>query len=200
MTLKVYIIAAALCFILSHAAWADTVNLPQTGQTACWDADGNTVSCVGTGQDGDIRAGAAWSSQRFTDNGDKTMTDTLTGLMWTKDAGTSTIGSCSGGTMSWQNALNYVACLDNSTYHGYSDWRMPNVVELKSLINYNAASVAAWLQTQGFTNVHSDLYWLSTTNAYDNNYTWIISLDTGNMDDGNKSSHRFYVWPVRGGK
>ena len=40
-------------------------------------------------------------SERFTDNGDGTITDNQTGLMWTKDAGTPTVGSCAGGIKNW---------------------------------------------------------------------------------------------------
>ena len=63
---------------------ACTVHLPRTGQTTCWDNSGNQIPCAGTGQDGEIKAGEPWPEPRFTDNGDETMTDNLTGLMWTK--------------------------------------------------------------------------------------------------------------------
>jgi hypothetical protein len=58
---------------------------------------------------------------RFTDNGDETVTDNLTGLMWTKDVGTPAVGACTGGGMTWQDALNYVACLNSSDIIPNSD-------------------------------------------------------------------------------
>jgi hypothetical protein len=54
---------------------------PATGQTGCWDSSGNPISCTNTGQDGDIQAGATLS---YTDNGNGTITDNNTGLVWEK--------------------------------------------------------------------------------------------------------------------
>src|SRR5207249_5145188 len=54
---------------------------PATGQTTCWDSSGNVIPCAGTGQDGDLQKGAPLS---YTDNGDGTITDNNTGLMWEK--------------------------------------------------------------------------------------------------------------------
>ena len=62
------------------------INLPQTGQVTCYNSAGTAIDCAGTGQDGDIRAGVPWPIPRFVDNLDGTITDTLTGLMWLKDA------------------------------------------------------------------------------------------------------------------
>ena len=54
---------------------------PATGQMTCWDRLGSVIPCAGTGQDGDLRKGAPLS---YTDNGDGTITDNNTGLMWEK--------------------------------------------------------------------------------------------------------------------
>ena len=62
-----------------------TVRLPRTGQTTCYDTAGLPIDCFGTGQDGMYQAGTAWPLVRFIDNGDETVTDTLTGLMWVRD-------------------------------------------------------------------------------------------------------------------
>src|SRR5437867_7436106 len=50
-----------------------------TGQTTCWDSNGNVIPCAGTGQDGELRKGAPLA---YVDNGDGTITDVNTGLMW----------------------------------------------------------------------------------------------------------------------
>ena len=63
---------------LYNESGPSSVQLPRTGQTACWNAGGIAVACAGTGQDGDIRAGAAWPTPRFTDNGDRIASDWLT--------------------------------------------------------------------------------------------------------------------------
>ena len=53
----------------------------ETGQTACWNAAGQPISCAGTGQDGELQNGL---HRGYVDNGDGTITDTSTGLMWEK--------------------------------------------------------------------------------------------------------------------
>ena len=72
--------------IATSTGGTGSVKLPKTGQTNCYDTSGNVISCSGTGQDGELQKGVAWPSLRFTDNGDQTVTDKLTGLMWAKDA------------------------------------------------------------------------------------------------------------------
>jgi len=54
---------------------------PATGQTSCWDSGGNVIPCAGTGQDGDIQAGA---TLKYKDNGNGTITDRNTKLVWEK--------------------------------------------------------------------------------------------------------------------
>src|ERR1039457_6671138 len=58
----------------------------QTGQTTCYNTAGSLISCANTGQDGEFQNGLSWPSPRFVDNGDQTVADKLTGLVWTKDA------------------------------------------------------------------------------------------------------------------
>jgi hypothetical protein len=89
----------------------------KTGETGCWDSDGNPISCAGTGQDGEYQMGYS----RFTDHGDGTVTDNRTGLMWTKDANL-------GGHMNWEETFDYVKV----GMYGYADWRLPNIRELKA--------------------------------------------------------------------
>lgn len=56
--------------------------VPRTGQVTCYDTTGFTVDCAGTGQDGDLQKGAAWPDPRFTNQGDGTVRDNLTNLVW----------------------------------------------------------------------------------------------------------------------
>ncbi|MBF0591713.1 MAG: hypothetical protein HQL02_06460, partial [Nitrospirae bacterium] len=123
-TLMLFAMIGAMCF--NNAAYAGTIQLPQTGQTTCYDASGKSIPCTGTGQDGALQNGVAWPNPRFTDNGDKTITDNLTGLVWSKVASTPTVGSCTGGKMIWQAALDYIVCLNNLTmsyFIPYHIWR-----------------------------------------------------------------------------
>ncbi len=103
-----------LALLLPGALFASTVDLPQTGQNKCYEANGAEVACTGTGQDGDIQSGVAWMTPRFISDGASTMTDSLTGLMWTKDANAPGPAACSpGAAKTWQGALDYVNCLNS---------------------------------------------------------------------------------------
>jgi hypothetical protein len=62
------------------------VALPETGVIRCTDGTGATIDCANTGQDGDLKAGMAWSNPRFTVDGTgNCITDNLTGLMWVRN-------------------------------------------------------------------------------------------------------------------
>ncbi|KJU84656.1 secreted protein containing DUF1566, partial [Candidatus Magnetobacterium bavaricum] len=184
LALVVVITAACLCGVV----YAGTVNLPQTGQTTSY----------ATGDDGDLRAGVTWPDPRFKVNGDQTVSDTLTGLVWTKNAGTPTVGSCTGGKMTWQAALNYVACLNAASHLGYTNWRLPNINELESLVNAQQINPASWLNLQGVTNMQSDRYWSSTTYAGLTSNAWFVIMYDGYVGDDAKT-YSYYVWPVRAG-
>ena len=62
------------------------IELPQTGQTLCYRANGTSETCLGTGQDGDWLAGVDWPNPRFTiDDSLQCIKDNLTGLTWARD-------------------------------------------------------------------------------------------------------------------
>jgi hypothetical protein len=184
-----------------YAAASGVITLPQTGQTTSHVA----------GDDGALRKGAPWPVPRFTNlNGttpitDSVVLDRLTGLVWTKDAtvpGPS--GSCASASPKlWQEALDYVACLNGIGYLGYSDWRLPNRKELRSLVNYGSADNTSWLQEQGFTDVDTSRYWTSTTYAYPDltGLAWEIVMRYGQTSeyDSYKDGFLENAWPVRGG-
>ena len=173
-----FLFLAILVMCLPALSIAGTVNLPETGQTTSY----------ATGDDGDIQAGVAWPSPRFTNNGDSTITDNLTGLMWTQDA------NLPAGTKTWQEALNYVAGLNAGSYQGYTDWRLPNINELESLVNAEESNSATWLNSQAFTNVQSIYYWSSTRS---NSAMWLVDMSVGNVSYPMTTVG--YVWPVRSG-
>ena len=202
MVKKSILLLIASFFIFASSSFAGTIQIPQTGQKKCYDLAGTEISCVGTGQDGEIRAGVVWPIPRFMDNVDGTITDNLTGLMWTKDAGTPNIGQCTGGPETWYQALDYVACLNANNYRGHSDWRLPNVSELKSLANGGVADSSVWLQAQGFTNVlpgDSSWHWSSTSVATDGLGAFFVYVNRGEIR-GTYKTTGIYVWPVRAGQ
>jgi hypothetical protein len=175
------------------------VTLPKTGQTECFDHAGLRLDCVGTGQDGNFQAGAVWPSPRFTDNTDQTMTDQLTGLVWTREAKEPGPAACKPETSkNWAGALDYVRCLNTSRFLTKTDWRLPNRNELASLANRGKSNSAAWLMEQGFSNVQAASYWSSSTYPYNEWNAWSVNLNDGAVTSmANK--HDIHVWPVRGG-
>jgi hypothetical protein len=171
--------------------------IPKTGQT----------TSHGTGDDGDLEKGVAWPIPRFTDNEDGTVTDNLTGLIWLKNA------NCFG-EIQWASALT--ACnslasgscgLDDGSVAG--DWRLPNILELASLIHYGVSGyiplsdtwgTGEWSEGDPFFGVQFDGYWSSTNDNAPQAYKRIVWFDTGGGLDGKYSFDTLYVWPVRGGQ
>jgi len=198
--MKVWI--SALLLLLSFlplSALAATITLPQTGQTKCYDPSGNTpneIPCAGTGQDGDKQMGATWPNPRFTDNGNGTVTDNLTGLIWLKNA------TCFG-TKVWADALTAAntlasgACnLSDGSQAG--QWRLPNIKEMQSLID-RGRTQPGLPAGHPFTGVQPGNYWSSSTYVYYSSYAWYLSIGSGGKYSVNKSNlHN--VWPVRGGQ
>jgi hypothetical protein len=183
-------LALVLLSLVNEASFAGTIQLPQTGQTTCYNSTGIAISCPGTGQDGEKRVGVAWPDPRFTPSGD-CVTDNLTGLMWARNA------NLPNGYRNWQEALDYVASLNSGEgLCGHHDWRLPNVNELESLFNADYGNSAIWLTTQGFTNVMFS-YWSSTSCADFTGLAFTVFMSSGHAYGNNKGDRFYYVWPVR---
>jgi hypothetical protein len=230
--LKMLILAPLVLFFIMGTSMKSCVSdVPKTGQTTCYDESGIEIDCEGTGQDGDLPKGQSWPEPRFTingdgtvtDNEDGTVTDNLTDLIWLRDAnciatsyqGFDNDGTPGDGKVTWQHALDFVAWLndepDPDCGAGYTDWRLPNVRELLSLIHYGVFDTALtntdgdgqWSKGMPFTGVQSAFYWTSTT--YEPTFAgvgvaaWYVSMLTGVSQAAFKSSSLNYVWPVRGG-
>ena len=184
---------------------------PKTGQTTCYDVSSHaqeTCAAEHDGQDGYENKGVDWPSTRFTDDSTGVITDTLTGLIWLKNANCDTFFSGDGtgqNNRSWANALTAANSLANG-YCGLTDgssagdWRLPNVRELSSLTDpsqYNPALPSGYATY--FTGVQSGSYWSSTTYAAVTTYAWRVLLVDGYVNSSDKTG-TYYVWPVRGGQ
>ncbi len=124
-------------------------------------------------------------------------TDTLTGLIWLENA------NCFG-MRDWATALsdaNGLATGSCGLTDGSSagDWRLPNVREMQSLIDYGEYNPALTDYHNPFTGFESDYYWSSTTTASSTIFAWYVGLGEGRVDYDNKVL-QLYVWPVRGGQ
>ncbi len=155
-----------------------------------------------TGDDGDLEKGIAWPNPRFTDNGDGTVTDNLTGLIWLKNA------DCFG-QRTWATALSDSNGLASGSC-GLSDgsaegaWRLPNVKELQSLIHYgvfgpavpNTAGTGKWTAGNPFTSVVSSEYWSGTSDTSNTTKAWKVHMYGATIYTATKAEPH-YVWPVR---
>jgi hypothetical protein len=120
----------------------------------------------------------------------KTVQDTRTGLMWTRDACLPDF------PMSWAESLEYIEGLNKRQEGGFNDWRLPNRRELFSLID-TAASNPAVAPGNPFLRIWSGWYWSSTTFAALPEYAWRVQFSGGRMFYGKKTEDSF-LWPVRG--
>jgi hypothetical protein len=156
--------------------------LPKTGQTGCWNTAGASISCTNTGQDGDTLKGITMS---FTDNIDGTITDNVTGLVWQKQDNAT--------TYTWDNALTY--CNANTPALPGSGWRLPNIKELQSIINYQIFSPA--INVTFFPGTQLNRYWSSTTYVVNATNAWSVHFSNGAISNANKTTP-YYVRCVRG--
>jgi len=140
--------------------------------------------------------GVVWPNPRFTvQNDTNCVQDNLTRLVWTRNA------NIAGKTMPWENAVQYCQANLNATgYGGYRDWRLPNVRELQSLVDYGRADPAL-PEGHPCDGVVPGYYWSSTPYiaAGTLEFAWHVNLYNGYVYGAHKS-YAFYVWPVRGGR
>ncbi|MGB5434825.1 MAG: DUF1566 domain-containing protein [Maribacter sp.] len=112
-----------------------------------------------------VRGNSTYGINEFTDNGDATITDNATGLMWTQED--------NGEAIIWSDALSYA---ENAEEAGYTDWRLPNAKELQSIVDYsrspdetNSAAIDALFACTEIINEAGEtdygFYWSGTTHA-----------------------------------
>ncbi|MFH0998432.1 MAG: DUF1566 domain-containing protein [Pseudomonadota bacterium] len=132
---------------------------------------------------------ASSAAGSYKDNGNGTVTDTSTGLIWQQTG--------SSNTQTWEQSLAYCEGLNLA---GYTDWRLPTIKELRSLADYSRHNPA--INTTYFPNTAASFYWSSTTDESRTGYAWIVNFYYGDDDYdyfGYKSILRD-VRAVRGGR
>jgi hypothetical protein len=163
----------------THEGSGSGAGVPKTGQTTSYR----------TRDDGELEKGVTWPNPRFTDHGD-TVTDNLTGLMWSKSTHPANI---------WNSAIDYCNGMNSGAgTYGYTDWRLPNVRELLSLIDYGRYDNAL-PSGHPFTGVLSGYYWSSSMSATSADRAWVVRLADG-YSYHQPTSSSYNVLPVRGGQ
>ena len=127
------ILMAALIPLPFHSP-AHAFKLPDAGQTTCYDITGSVIPCAGTGQDGEYII----NPMSYTDNGNGTVTDNNTGLIWQKcSVGQSNDATCSGtaSTRTWSQATTACTALNLGGHQ--TGWRLPTKTELINIVDYS---------------------------------------------------------------
>lgn len=134
----------------------------------------------------------------FTDNGDGTVTHSLTGLMWKQCAEGLSGASCGTGsatTMTWAQALT---AAKTATTAGHSDWRLPNKKELESIVETCGYSPAI-NQTLFPSTPTTNYFWSGSSYGSDTTRAWNIGFDYGAISPSGKANNN-YVRLVRSGQ
>lgn len=140
-----------------------------------------------------VRGNTSYGINKFVDNGDGTISDEATGLMWSKDD--------NGKGLSWQEALAYA---ESATIAGYEDWRLSNAKELQSIADYSGVFPAMDTTVFNLTElinikgqVDYPFYWSSTSNPVEGSdgavdlgtvYAWVLAAGY-NTDPGGNDLH-----------
>lgn len=194
--IKLGVLLTNLCGLVGAA---NVALVPKTGQTTTLPLTAPANS------DGALQKGQAWPTPRFVaDASGNCITDKLTGLMWVKDLNTVNNGS----TLDWITGLTTA---DNGSWCGYTDWRMPNINELRSRVNYAYANQASWLMYGSgdittpvcsgacFANVQGT-YWSSSSSAADTTLALTVTSSGGVGTAGKNTGISIRLFPVRGGQ
>jgi len=118
--------------------------------------------------------------KRFKVNKDDTITDTKTGLMWQKQFTN---------PLSWAQAVDYAKKLNLA---GHSDWRLPTIKELITLIDFGK-----YEPVTGFPEMSPDYFWSSSSYAPHSGFAWVVDFYNGKGDPVDKDCD-LYVRCVRG--
>jgi hypothetical protein len=169
--------------------------LAKTGQKQCWNSSGALINCAATGQDGEIQAGTPLSDPRFSDNGDGTVTDNLTGLIWLKNANLFGEVTLEQALENARNLANGGGVLTDGSTAG--DWRLPNINELESLLEFGNSSGPALPAGNPFINLQATNYWSSTAVAAFPALGWYVALAVG-CPVFDLKFNLMRMWPVRG--
>jgi len=142
-----------LSFVIKSQVIKSMKRLPDTGQ--------NTSYTLTFGEDNDFNIDMPY----FIDNGDGTVLDTITGLVWQKE---------DGGEMTIESAFNYC---DSLTLGGFSDWRLPTAQEGFSILNMQFVNPS--LDVAIFSQSAAEYWWTSEFQWNDPTKVWVTNAGGG---------------------
>lgn len=144
---------------------------------------------------------ATTPGSRFTVHGDGTVTDHRTRLMWKQCSEGQTGAECGEGGMNhytWPEALARARTVnEGGGFAGFTDWRLPNIKELRSIVERQCYDPAINLAV--FPNATSNWHWSGSPNADDSNYALYVSFSNGGSDYYYRT-YGYAVRLVRGGQ
>ncbi|MGI6395341.1 MAG: DUF1566 domain-containing protein [bacterium] len=131
--------------------------------------------------------------EEVTISGEVVVKDSVTGLEWQRTLPAiydgCTGGDPAGSTCLWQEALDYCETLD---YGGYSDWRLPTIEELKTLIDDTKNDPVS-----SFPGMPSNIFWSSSSYVYNNRVPWIVYFYDGHVASSYLKTYEYYARCVR---
>ena len=138
-------ILIALVALATHSVAAQQYAVVDTGQTACYDAT-DEIECPQEGQGfWGQDAQHAGNAPAHVDNGDGTVTDLVTGLMWQQSPDVDGDGDIDADDkLTFDEALDYPDTLNARRFGGYTDWRLPTIKELYSLIDFSGVDPSGY--------------------------------------------------------
>lgn len=189
------------------------LNLPDTGVLDCYDNLGRPIPVPAHdgpyyGQDGCFtlhpmsfqkldRTGKPLPSTADWTQGHRMTLDQNTGLVWEVKSPVDSDINWQNHMYSWEDAQHsYVETLNKNKYGGFSDWRMPNKDELRSIFNYSTVNPS--VDTCFFPNTKVDFYWTRNTYEMQPNLGWVLFFGLGSATACGKKIAQ-YVRAVRGG-
>jgi hypothetical protein len=190
-------------FCATTLSFSAVFRLPDTGQTKCYRATDpwDEIPCAGTGQDGEYNI----NPLSYTDNGNGTVTDNNTGLMWQKEDDGNIYNWCqaSGTYHPEYNPSSQNVC-GSITLGSYSDWRLPSKKELITIVNYGIPFPGPTIDPV-FTNTNPRYFWSSSALASRPDLVWGVNFAGAGYGGscvamGNMYDDFIAVRCVRGGK
>ena len=222
---KTLVGAFGFIFFLMVNAVAFATPVPDTGQTKCYDVAGNVITCPSPGQPF-YGQDANYSINRMSftklDGGGKALSDSamswvmvkdnVTGLIWENKTDDGTIHD-GDNTYIWHdptdpnpgtpgdgtNTKDFIDALNSAKFGGYSNWRLPTIKELVSIVNHGIPYPGPTIYTGYFPNTAASWYWSSTADVSGTGYAWFVYFDSGYVLYTNKY-YAGYVRAVRGGQ